>query len=524
MARGSTRAPNRVFLDWGFRFWHPDNEAGKLPMERLDSDGFEMGRSNHIAVSFHDRNRSSSIIEVRRCSTSSNHVETPLDSLIDEIDVELLPDNGAVTLCLTPSSGILSAGPAGPDLTHRSTNYSRRFDVQLRPVCFQVHLSKSGLIFDPTPGERIFVQDPAPEPDSDAPARPAPAPHASVILVEKDDRQVLMVDWRFDWFSRHTGNLGKKGKPDIKPVSRPFELARTDIGIREIILHITGGPMIGKAIHKFIAAKREAGIHYIVDMDGHVVKMLEESHGTNHAGFKVRSRPDLLIRPRFGEDMGGSTVSVNQSSIGIEHAAANGKEFSDPQKEASVDLVSQLTQDFAIDPWNVVGHNDVIVDINKRALLKQTKPCPGSSFPWKEYQDKGLSLAPLAAVPVPSDVYGSIFDIARFMDEKLTDPMHKEMQRAAVAELQLDLRRIGWWTPGWKKKSSRANRTAGNLNLGVYDTATRAAVKLFQARFIKGRGMLLAKGGFGRVDHTTAVVIKKVVGNPDLPPLNVPVP
>ena len=524
MARGSTRAPNRVFLDWGFRFWHSDSEPGKLPNERFDSDGFEMGRSNHIAISFHDGIRSSSVIEISKCSTSSNHVETPLDSLIDEIDVDQLPDNGAVTLCLTPSAGIRSSGPAGPHLTHRSTSYSKWFDVQLRPVCFQIRLLKSGLIFDPEPGKRIFIQDPAPEPIPGVPARPAPAPHASVILVEKDDRQVLMVDWRFDWLSRHTGNVGKKGKPDIKPVSRPFELARTDLGIREIVLHITGGVMIGKAFHKFIAAKRKAGIHYVVDIDGHVVKMLEESHGTNHAGHEIPEKPQIVFRPRFGEDKGRATVSVNKTSIGIEHAAANGNEFGDQQKEASLDLVSQLVQHFAIDPWNVVGHNDVIVGKEERAFLKLTKPCPGSAFPWKTYQDKGLSLAPLADVSVPSDVYGSIFEIAEFMDDKLTDGMHKEMQRAAIAELQLDLRRIGWWTPGWKKKSPRASRTAGSLNLGVYDTATRAAVKLFQARFIKGRGMLLAKGGFGRVDHTTAAVIKKVVGNPDLPPLNVPVP
>src|SRR5690606_34893515 len=101
--------------------------------------------------------------------------------------------------------------------------------------------------------------------------RPAPARHQLRDEPKSSIRHVD-VDWRPDWLRRGRRN----GKVDIHP-SGGYKLHGDKPTY--IVLHSIGVPdnrpvsNIGSAINTFLDNNDNGGIHYIVDVDGHVVKL-----------------------------------------------------------------------------------------------------------------------------------------------------------------------------------------------------------------------------------------------------------
>jgi N-acetyl-anhydromuramyl-L-alanine amidase AmpD len=423
------------------------------------------------------------------------------------------------------------------------------FRVLMRPLSFDIEIDASGKILSPDRDIRIFM----PYSEDDRPDG-EPAPHGSVIQKKVKGEIHFIIDWKFDWISRHS--------PKSRPLQKSRVRADGDDQVDTLVLHITSGPRVESAIQKFLSPNKRSGIHYIVDLDGHVVKLMEERFATFHAGFKDNRDKDKdktgrvigatklrengwrlqSYSSKWGIKDCGKSSSVFKQSIGIEHQIGLKTPFPKGMIAGCVRLVEQIVNHFGIEPWNVIGHADVIALKGKNRLPKGggrwaveefTKACPGLDFPWKALQDfetkdgtrRPLSLGPahgMAEEP-KATIYGGVFQHLAFIDDAPPNDTVKSIQTQAIEAMQKDLRRMGFWCPGWKstpRKRVTDSETYGELNFGVYDNATHGAVRLFQRRCMIPRGDKVSKQG--RADLITAQRIRKTVASPGLPPLELP--
>lgn len=108
--------------------------------------------------------------------------------------------------------------------------------------------------------------------------------------------------------------------------------------------------------------------HYILDYDGTLIKVVDESKAAHHAGVGFWR---------------GEERSLNARSIGIEICSPTlGQEpFVDCQIEKLIPFCQKLLRKYQIPAVNVVGHSDI-------APLR--KADPGMAFPWKQLAREGI--------------------------------------------------------------------------------------------------------------------------------------
>ncbi|MEZ0471625.1 N-acetylmuramoyl-L-alanine amidase [Luteimonas salinilitoris] len=534
--RTSARKKPVVRIAWRFRFWWPDdehNDKDGIPGNRLNKGGFEMMGANRVTVDFL---RDGAVLQKDGAGISKKGgMLIDISQLV--VDCAAAHGTGAYTIRLTPPADLSSSAAAGPHMEEPSGKLNGAYRIQMRPLEFNVELDSAGEILAPAEGTRVFMPySEADRPDGE------PAPHGSVIRKRHDGEIHFVVDWKFDWINRH------------QPKYRPLRLARTRKDGSDhpdvLVLHITGGARIESALQKFLKEGGKIGIHYIVDLDGHAVKLVEEQHALSHAGFKDGRGKALLDKKgwerqeyntKWGMFDRGESSAVFLRSIGIEHQIGEDAPFPDGMVAGCVRLVKQIVNHFGIDPWNVVGHADVLTLKGKNRLPRGgsqvafeefTKNCPGTSFPWNHLQDfkeggksRPLSLGPAAGIdPEPKEtIYAGVFVHLDRMDANAPSESVAALQTLAIEQLQKDLRRMGFWCPGWKsspRKIVTSVETFGELDFGTYDLATRGAVRLFQRRCMLPRGDKVSEAG--RVDLLTAQRIRQTVATPGLPELVLP--
>ncbi len=121
--------------------------------------------------------------------------------------------------------------------------------------------------------------------------------------------------------------------------------------------------------------KHVVSVHYLVGEkarpDGIVYRLVDEDKRAWHAG-------DSSWR--------GHT-EVNDSSIGIENINLDGNKYPypDEQVEALIFLCKDIIDRHGIQPYNVVGHEDI---------APGRKVDPGKLFPWKRLHDNGIGAWP----------------------------------------------------------------------------------------------------------------------------------
>jgi len=515
MARGSSRA---ILLEaeWGIRFWLMDNvgEDG-LPLRR---DSFLPTPLKNVTVEVRGRanfdgfSAEPSPGPVLRTSDAGRRVVLDLTFFLEALDdwtsATLDPggDPGSFELVLTPASeDMRSDQPAGPALgrTEQSPPNAGNFmDVMLRPlrVGFQVRRNESGHGYEVLADSLAAIHE--------TESWPERGPHGQAVLeILPSGLQRILVDWKPDWLRRV--------EPSVHPP--PFDLRP---GVRRkslVVIHNISGkvrqehihPLIGAALSGFTSARKTKGIHYVIDHDGHIVKMTHEDHAVKHGGGTGSSQwgrnvtgPDgVLLRERF-------VNNINNVAIGIEHALFEvDPDFPPALIRASVDLVGQLVQEFGIDPWNIVGHGEVNTDEQHR-LKKHRFLCPGNNYPWHIYELAGLVLTP---EPLSDDQFDTA-DVYGVPEGGVLD----EKDRSAVRELRRDLHAVGYAVPEGDE----------------FDTTVRLAVNRFQARFMNGSRPWDYVGGpippgwtqdltwspTGVVDRRTAMQIRRVVRNVPVPP------
>lgn len=140
-----------------------------------------------------------------------------------------------------------------------------------------------------------------------------------------------------------------------------------------VVLHYTGmidGPT---AISRLKDPGAKVSAHYVVEEDGRILRLVEESQRAWHAGVSFWR----------------GITDVNSHSIGVE-IVNGGHDFGLPdypelQIEAVIDLLSDILRRRRIPSIGVIGHSDV---------APARKDDPGEKFPWRRLAQARVAVAP----------------------------------------------------------------------------------------------------------------------------------
>jgi N-acetylmuramoyl-L-alanine amidase len=220
-----------------------------------------------------------------------------------------------------------------------------------------------------------------------------------------------------------------------------------------LVLHYTGMPTAAASLDRLADPNPpRVSCHYLIEEDGTLWRMVEESARAWHAGA--------------GSWRG--VTDVNSASIGIE-LQNPGHEFGyRPFPPAQMAVLAQLCQGIiarhAIPPGNVIAHSD---------LAPERKDDPGELFDWEWLAAQGVG-----AQPPRINGIGPLRDLAP--GEVSVD----------VAKLQTDLGRYGYGLPV----------------TSAYDAATEKTVIAFQRHFRRRQVTGVADG------ETRAVLAQLLAG------------
>ena len=134
----------------------------------------------------------------------------------------------------------------------------------------------------------------------------------------------------------------------VRERASPNQDARPEHGrIDMLVLHYTGMKTAGEAIDRLCDPEAKVSAHYVIEEDGTVWRLVEESRRAWHAGVSFWQ----------------GTGDVNAASIGIElvnpgHEWGYG-EFPGAQMVSLETLCGALLQRHPIPADRVVGHSDV---------------------------------------------------------------------------------------------------------------------------------------------------------------------
>ncbi len=282
--------------------------------------------------------------------------------------------------------------------------------------------------------------------------------------------------------------------------SRPSDEAAT---INLIVVHGTGTTNIESAINTFMNSG-DISAHYVLDLDGQLVKMVHEDDQANHAG---ESHWDL-------------NDSINKNSIGIEIVHENNnaaKLYTDAQYNALLDrpgqtgLLNRIREEHTNIPVEeIVGHSDIATIspplVTARRLGRKATD-PGVNFDWNRVGAAGLG-PNVKRSPNVRTMYGGLFDTVPNahlqVGDNDTEHRYGNVVRASfsgiIAEIHEDLGAIGYFAP-----------TGGN-----YSNVTAFTVMMFQDHvFSVGSPHPDGASGMptfrrGEVDRITALRIKEI--------------
>ncbi|HEY2407220.1 MAG TPA: N-acetylmuramoyl-L-alanine amidase [Polyangiaceae bacterium] len=373
------------------------------------------------------------------------------------------PVKGRV-LEINPAASQVSSGPAGA-----STGASGKSApaALFRPFTVTVDTDAKGFV----PGTATV---------SVTPVAGSP-PYALLLSLTKDK---LKLDWKPDFLK----------SPNAKTVASKSN----DF----LVIHRTGGSVISGAINGFLNPNdpEKKCIHYLIDRDGHVVKLAHENDAVNHTGHAFWQ---------------GSTT-LNSSSIGIENVNGDPDTFPNEQYTTLMRLVREIrAANASIGRQQVVGH----VEIGTEKPPKGQPPDlsvsfsrriddPGELFEWDRLENAQLTRQRVVSVPtatvfgigpgqftdLPVDLKGHPTGSPRLFPKTLT-PNFTGIQQA--------LSDIGY----------SINAKDGTTTSGVFDEALHNAVRAFQRRYFSG-GNAVNKGqqfSLGRIDFETAFAIECVL-------------
>lgn len=136
-----------------------------------------------------------------------------------------------------------------------------------------------------------------------------------------------------------------------------------------IVLHYTGENNVQRAL-QVLRSRNSAGrvsAHYLIGREGVIYQLVAESQRAWHAG----------------DSQWSDSQDVNSISIGIELDNDGHEPYAQPQIDALLRLLADVTARLEIPRSNIVGHADV---------APSRKDDPGVLFPWAELAAHGFGL------------------------------------------------------------------------------------------------------------------------------------
>jgi len=221
--------------------------------------------------------------------------------------------------------------------------------------------------------------------------------------------------------------------------------------IKFIIFHYTGMKKESDAISRLIDTQSEVSCHYLIKINGEIIRMVPESYIAWHVG----------------KSSWGNYKSLNKDSIGIEITNPghefNYKKFSKKQVFSILKLSKFLIKKYKINIKNILGHSDV---------APERKKDPGEKFPWKYLSQNRVGL---------------------WHSEKKQDLLKNRKVRTTMIDKEIFFNNL--FKIGYSKKNPK------NISKGIH---LNCLIKAFQRRF---RQNLID----GRIDQECLLISQNLV-------------
>ena len=162
------------------------------------------------------------------------------------------------------------------------------------------------------------------------------------------------------------------GADPVEVVERPSPNFGERRGVAEpslVVLHYTGMETAEAALERLCDPECEVSAHYLIDREGTVHQLVEESKRAWHAGAGRWAGHD----------------DINSLSIGIELDNDGGSSFAAPMMAALETLLADILTRYRLDPKAVIGQSDIAPD---------RKADPGRRFDWRRLARRGLAIWP----------------------------------------------------------------------------------------------------------------------------------
>ncbi len=172
-----------------------------------------------------------------------------------------------------------------------------------------------------------------------------------------------------------------------------FEMRAEGKSPQLLILHYTGMATGQAAVNWLCNPESRVSCHYLVDVDGKIVQIVDEEYRAWHAGTSSWQ----------GE------IDINSTSIGIEiqnigHSAGC-PVFPDVQMQRVAELSLDIMQRHGLSPHHVLGHSDV---------APGRKIDPGEAFDWKFLAQQGIGQ--MISAPAEATSIASVADVQTLLN------------------------------------------------------------------------------------------------------------
>ena len=140
-----------------------------------------------------------------------------------------------------------------------------------------------------------------------------------------------------------------------------------------LVVHYTGMRSGEAALQRLCDPKAEVSAHYLIDEDGTIHRLVDESRRAWHAGVAYW---------RGAEDINSRSIGIELVNPGHEYGY---RPFPEAQVSAFQALALDILERHPIPARNIVGHSDV---------APERKPDPGELFDWQAMAMAGIGLWP----------------------------------------------------------------------------------------------------------------------------------
>lgn len=146
---------------------------------------------------------------------------------------------------------------------------------------------------------------------------------------------------------------------------------RGGVPIEKLVLHYTGMKSGAEAIARLCDPAAKVSAHYVVEEDGRIFRLVDESKRAWHAGVSYW---------RGCRDLNAHSIGIEMVNPGHEFGY---RDFPEPQMQSVMALCHDILSRYPIPSRSVVGHSDIAYE---------RKADPGERFDWERMAKAGIGL------------------------------------------------------------------------------------------------------------------------------------